>query len=67
VEGRPESPIDLHWGGTDPDRIQKLATELVESGPDVIQVTTTPATAAILRKTRTIPVVFASIVSRLIS
>jgi putative tryptophan/tyrosine transport system substrate-binding protein len=51
--------IDLRWGGADPDRMQKLANELVDLGPDVIQVTTAPATAAILRKTRTIPVVFA--------
>jgi putative tryptophan/tyrosine transport system substrate-binding protein len=54
--------IDLRWGGTDPDRMQKLAKELIDLQPDVIEVTTTPATAAVLRQTRTIPVVF-SIVS----
>ncbi|MGA2816850.1 MAG: ABC transporter substrate-binding protein [Xanthobacteraceae bacterium] len=51
--------IDLRWGGTDPDGMLKLAKELVALRPDVIQVTTTPATAAILRETHTIPVVFA--------
>jgi ABC-type uncharacterized transport system substrate-binding protein len=54
--------IDLRWGGTDPDRMQKLAKELIDLQPDVIEVTSTPATAAVLRQTRTIPVVF-SIVS----
>jgi putative ABC transport system substrate-binding protein len=53
--------IDLRWGGSDADRTQKLAKELVALQPDVIQVTTTPATAAILRETHTIPVVFASV------
>jgi len=54
--------IDLRWGGANPDQMQKMAKELVESGPDVINVTTTPATAAVLRETHTIPVVF-SVVS----
>jgi ABC-type uncharacterized transport system substrate-binding protein len=51
--------IDLRWGGMDLDQIKKSAKELVEARPDVIQVTTTPATAAILRETHTVPVVFA--------
>jgi putative ABC transport system substrate-binding protein len=54
--------IDLRWGGVDPDHMQKLAKELVDLHPDVINVTSTPATAAILRETKTIPVVF-SVVS----
>src|SRR3984893_7560300 len=40
--------IDLRWGGANPDQMQKMAKELVESGPDVINVTTTPATATVL-------------------
>jgi putative ABC transport system substrate-binding protein len=54
--------VDLRWGGTNNERIQMVAKELVAEQPDVIQVTTTPGTAAVLRETRTIPVVF-SIVS----
>jgi putative ABC transport system substrate-binding protein len=54
--------IDVRWGTTDLDRTQKMAKELLDLKPDVIQVTTTPATAAILRETKTVPVVF-SIVS----
>jgi putative tryptophan/tyrosine transport system substrate-binding protein len=53
--------IDIRWA-TDPVRMQQLAKELIELRPDLIQVTTTPATAAVLRETHTIPVVF-SIVS----
>jgi putative tryptophan/tyrosine transport system substrate-binding protein len=54
--------VDLRWGGTNNERIQMMAKELVAEQPDVIQVTTTPGTAAVLRQTRTISVVF-SIVS----
>jgi putative ABC transport system substrate-binding protein len=54
--------LDFHWGSNDAEQMQKAAKELVSLHPDVIQVTTTPATAAILRETGTIPVVF-SIVS----
>ena len=38
--------------------MQQLAKELIELRPDLIQVTSTPATAAVLRETHTIPVVF---------
>jgi putative tryptophan/tyrosine transport system substrate-binding protein len=51
--------IDLRWGGMDLDQMQRCAKEIVEARPDVIQVTTTPATAAILRETHILPVVFA--------
>jgi ABC-type uncharacterized transport system substrate-binding protein len=54
--------IDLRWGASNPDRMRTLAKELVELQPDLIHATTTPATAAILQETRTIPVLF-SIVS----
>jgi ABC-type uncharacterized transport system substrate-binding protein len=50
--------IDVRWGAGDPGRMQKLAKELIELRPDLIQVTSTPATAAVLRETHTIPVVF---------
>jgi len=54
--------IDLRWAGADLDKMQKFAQELVGLKPDLIQTTTTPVTAAVLRATSTIPVVF-SIVS----
>ena len=50
--------IDIRLAGTDPAGMQQLAKELIELRPDLIQVTTTRATAAVLRETRTIPVVF---------
>jgi putative tryptophan/tyrosine transport system substrate-binding protein len=38
--------IDVRWAGDDINRIGPLAQELVGSQPDIIQVTSTPATAA---------------------
>jgi putative ABC transport system substrate-binding protein len=49
--------IDVR-ASVDPNRMQKLAKELVEMRPDCIQVSSTPAAAAVLRETHTIPVVF---------
>jgi putative ABC transport system substrate-binding protein len=54
--------MDLRWHGDDTNRIRALAQELVGLQPDIILVTTTPATAAVQRETRTIPIVFASVV-----
>ena len=50
--------IDMRWGTSDVTRIQALAKELVALNPELIAVSTTPATAAVLQQTRTIPVVF---------
>jgi putative ABC transport system substrate-binding protein len=50
--------IDIRWGASNLDRIGQFAKELVALQPDLIQVSTTPATAAVLRETHTIPVVF---------
>ncbi len=50
--------IDLRWGDNDLARIRRLAHELIALQPDLIEVTTTPATAAVLKATKTIPVVF---------
>jgi putative ABC transport system substrate-binding protein len=50
--------VELRWGGADPDRIRTLAKELVELRPDAIFDQTTPATSALARETRTIPIVF---------
>jgi putative ABC transport system substrate-binding protein len=51
--------IDRRWYGSDANRIQALAQELVGLQPDVILAASTPATAAVPRETRTIPIVFA--------
>src|SRR6516162_9948085 len=50
--------IDLRWDGGDSNRIRAPAQELVGSQPDIIVTTSTPSTAAVQRKTRTIPIVF---------
>ena len=52
--------MDLRWAG-DINRIQALAQELVALKPDIILTTATPATAALQRETRTIPIVFVSV------
>jgi putative ABC transport system substrate-binding protein len=51
--------IDLRWTGGDITRMRALAQELVGLKPDIILTTSTPATAALQRETRTIPIVFA--------
>jgi putative ABC transport system substrate-binding protein len=53
--------IDLRLGGGDINRIRALALELVRLQPDLIVTNTTPATAAVQRETRTIPIVFANV------
>lgn len=53
--------IDMRWVTTQAAGLQDLADQLVASKPEVIQVSSTPATAAILRATRTIPVVFSNV------
>jgi putative ABC transport system substrate-binding protein len=52
--------MDPRWGGGDINRILAFAHELVGLQPDIILVTGTPATAAVQRETRTIPIVFAN-------
>ena len=44
--------MDLWWHGDDNNRSQALAKELVSLQPDIILVTTTPATVALQRITR---------------
>jgi putative ABC transport system substrate-binding protein len=52
--------MDLRWGGDDTNQIGALAHELVGLQPDAIVTNGTPATAALQRETRTIPIVFAT-------
>jgi putative ABC transport system substrate-binding protein len=55
--------IDARWGGGSGDinRLRALAAELVGLQPDIIVAGTTPAITALLRETRTIPIVFAGV------
>src|SRR5262249_36101295 len=60
TDGR-NARIDLRWGGGDTNRIRALAQELVGLQPDIILANGTPATVAVQRETRTIPIVFANV------
>jgi putative ABC transport system substrate-binding protein len=53
--------MDLRWAAGDINRIRALAQELVGLQPDIIVTNSTPATAALQREMRTIPIVFASV------
>jgi putative ABC transport system substrate-binding protein len=50
--------MDLRWHGGDINRIRAFAQELVGLQPDIILTVGTPATLALQRETRTIPIVF---------
>jgi putative tryptophan/tyrosine transport system substrate-binding protein len=54
--------IELRWGTGDPVRAQTFATELISLAPDVIVAHGTPALTALHRATRTIPIVFVSVI-----
>ena len=53
--------MDVRWAPDDTNRIRALAQELVGLQPNIIMTNTTPATVALQRETRTIPIVFASV------
>jgi putative ABC transport system substrate-binding protein len=53
--------IDLRWHGDDSNLARALAQELVGLQPDIILASGTPATIAVQRETRTIPIVFAGV------
>jgi putative ABC transport system substrate-binding protein len=54
--------IDYRWGAGDPDRIRQQAAELAALAPDAILTAGASTTAPMLRATRTVPVVFVSVV-----
>jgi putative ABC transport system substrate-binding protein len=60
TDGR-NARMDLRWGRADINRMRALAQELVGLQPDIILVSSTPATAVLQRETRTIPIVFAGV------
>jgi putative ABC transport system substrate-binding protein len=53
--------MDLRWHGGDINRMRALARELVGLQPDIILSDSTPATVALQRETRMIPIVFAGV------
>ena len=53
--------MEVRWGGGDKNRIRALAQELVGLQPEIILTNSTPATVALQRETRTIPIVFANV------
>jgi putative ABC transport system substrate-binding protein len=50
--------VDPRYGNYDGEQILKIAKDLVLSQPELIEVMNTPGVAAVLKETRTIPVVF---------
>ena len=53
--------MDFRGAGGDINRTRALAQELVGLQPDIILTYSTPATIAVQRETRTIPIVFANV------
>src|SRR5947209_4334867 len=58
TEGRSIS-LDVRWATGERVEIERFAKERVARAPELILASTTPATAALLQQTRTIPIVFA--------
>ncbi len=54
--------IDYRWAAADADRSRTYAAELVALAPDVILASASPSVAALLKTTRTVPIVFANVV-----
>jgi ABC-type uncharacterized transport system substrate-binding protein len=57
IEGR-NCAIDVRWAAADLELMKRFAKELVALQPDLILTSSTPAAAAMLQETRTIPIVF---------
>src|SRR3954451_11742766 len=53
--------MEVRWGSADINRIRMFAKELAELHPDLIASQGTPVTAALLRETRAIPIVFVTV------
>jgi putative ABC transport system substrate-binding protein len=54
--------IDIRWSADNNADARKYATELIALAPDVILAGSTPATAALFQMTRTVPIVFTTVV-----
>jgi putative ABC transport system substrate-binding protein len=60
VEGR-NFRADYRWPSGDVDRIEAIVKEFIDLKPDVIFAGNTPSALALLRQTRTIPIVFTNL------
>jgi putative ABC transport system substrate-binding protein len=54
--------IDYRWGGGDPERFPRSASELVALAPNVILANATPAVLALQQATHAVPIVFVNVV-----
>ena len=54
--------IDTRWTGGDSDLYRRYAAELVQSAPDLVLASGTSNVAALQQVTRTVPIVFASVI-----
>ncbi len=54
--------IDYRWAAADADRSRRYAVELVALAPDVILANGSQSVAALLQTTRTVPIVFSTII-----
>ena len=61
IEGR-NLRVETRWGAGDVALFQKYATELTSLTPDVILAQTTPTVMPLQRASRTIPIVFTSVI-----
>jgi putative ABC transport system substrate-binding protein len=61
AEGR-NLQVEVRWGPDDPARYLRQAAELVALAPDVLVAPTSFTLAALLRATRTIPIVFVGVI-----
>jgi putative tryptophan/tyrosine transport system substrate-binding protein len=50
--------VERRWAGGNDQRVQPLAQELLASSPEVMLVSTTPATKTVMRLTHSVPIVF---------
>jgi ABC-type uncharacterized transport system substrate-binding protein len=53
--------IDVRWAALDTDTMQRFAKELIALQPDLILSNNTPTTAELLRQTRIVPIIFATV------
>jgi putative ABC transport system substrate-binding protein len=59
---RQNARIDVRWGAGDADRYRRYAAELVALTPDVILAPTSAVVATLQQATRTVPIVFTSVI-----
>jgi putative tryptophan/tyrosine transport system substrate-binding protein len=60
TEGR-DLRIDLRWGAANTELTKTFAKEVVDLSPELILAETTPVVAALLRESRSIPLVFVNV------